>query len=118
MEYEAIQSFLMVLLAICSSVVCIGGAIAAIVKFWKWAHKDTDRHTEEISEFKTWLASDKRRIEQLEIGQAEAAEINQLQLEALFTLLGHEIDGNHTAQLIEVRGRINGYLINKVGGNK
>ena len=38
----------------------------------------------------------------------------RLQLKALFTLLGHEVDGNHTTQLVEVRDEINEYLLNKV----
>ena len=34
-----------------------------------------------------------------------------LQLEALVDLLGHEIDGNHTARLAETRDRITKQLI-------
>ena len=113
MEYNALQTFITVLLAICGGVVGIAGAVAVVVKFWKWAHKDTDRNTEDITEFKRWLASDKHRIEDLEEKQEEMDKMNKLQLKALFTLLGHEIDGNHTKQLAEVRDEINTYLIEK-----
>lgn len=113
MGYEAIQTAMTVLLAFCAGVVGISGAVAVVIKFWKWAHKDTDRHTEEIGEFNKWLASDKRRIENLESRQDESERMNKLQLKALFTLLGHEIDGNHSAQLAEVRDEINTYLIEK-----
>ena len=40
--------------------------------------------------------------------------MNRLQLKALFSLLGHEIDGNHTSQLADIRNEINNYLIEKV----
>ena len=113
MEYTALQTFITVLLAICGGVVGIAGAVAVVVKFWKWAHKDTERNSEEITEFKRWLASDKHRIEDLEEKQDEMDRMNKLQLKALFTLLGHEIDGNHTKQLAEVRDEINVYLIEK-----
>ena len=113
MGYEAIQTFVGVLLAGCAAIVCISGMVAAVVKFWRWAHKDTDKNTEDIGEFRRWLASDKHRIEDLEEKQDQLDKMNKLQLKALFTLLGHEIDGNHTVQLAEVREEINTYLIEK-----
>ncbi len=113
MEYSALQTFMAVLLAICGGVVGIGGAIALLVRAWKWAHKDTDSNTDRLDEHDTYLASDKRRIENLEEKQDEMDRMNKLQLKALFTLLGHEIDGNHTKQLAEVRDEINTYLIEK-----
>ena len=113
MEYAQIQAFFFVLLTICGGVITIAGVVAVLVKFWKWAHKDTEKNSEDITEFKAWLASDKRRIEELESRQEESEKMNKLQLKALFTLLGHEIDGNHTTQLAAVRDEINTYLIEK-----
>ena len=115
MEYVQLQTFMTVLLGICALIVAISGACAVVVKFWRYAHKDTEENTRTIKEFNDWLSSDKRRIEALERKQEHTEEMNKLQLKALFTLLGHEIDGNHTEQLKEVRGEINVYLINKVG---
>lgn len=113
MEYEAIQAFFMVLLGICGSIITISGMVAVIVKFWKWAHKQSDDNATTLNEVETYLASDKRRIESLEKRQDQTEEMNKLQLKALVTLLGHEIDGNHTSQLIEVRDEIQTYLISK-----
>lgn len=113
MEYEAIQAFFMVLLGICGGIITIAGMVAVIVKFWKWAHKQSDDNATTLNEVETYLASDKRRIESLEKRQDQTEEMNKLQLKALVTLLGHEIDGNHTSQLIEVRDEIQTYLISK-----
>ena len=113
MEYEAIQGFMTVLLAICGGLITISGTATVVVRFWKWAHRDTDKNTEDITEFRNWFASDKRRIEMLECRQDESDRINKLQLKALFTLLGHEIDGNHRSDLESVRNEINMYLIEK-----
>lgn len=103
----------MVLLGICGSIITISGMVAVIVKFWKWAHKQSDDNATTLNEVETYLASDKRRIESLEKRQNQTEEMNKLQLKALVTLLGHEIDGNHTSQLIEVRDEIQTYLISK-----
>ena len=113
MDYTQIQAFFTVLLGLCGLVVGVARLVAVVIKFWKWAHKDTDKNTDNISEIHEWLGSDKRRIEKLESRQDDADKMNRLQLKALFTLLGHEIDGNHTQQLAEVRDEINMYLIEK-----
>ena len=111
--FEQIQDFGMVLLGICALITAISGASAAVVKFWRYAHKDTDQNSQDIDEFREWFKSDKRRIQALEDKQDEADKRSKLQLKALFTLLSHEIDGNHTAQLAAVRDEINEYLISK-----
>lgn len=113
MEYSALQTFITVLLAICAGVVCIGGAAAAVVKFWKWAHKDTDSNTDRLDEHDNYLAADKRRIETLERNQDEAEKQNKLLLKAVVALMGHELDGNHTTQLEDVREEIQTYLIER-----
>ena len=113
MEYEAIQNFFMVLVGICGSIITIAGMVAVVIKAWKWAHRDTDSNTDRLDEHDTYLASDKRRIEELERQQEEMKIMNKMQLRALFALLGHEIDGNHTTQLKEMRDEINTYLIEK-----
>ena len=108
-----LETFVTVLLWLCGSVVAVAGAVAVVVKFWKWAHKDTEKNTDNINDIHEWLGSDKRRIENLEKRQDESEQMNRLQLKALFTLLGHEIDGNYTESLKEVRDEINTYLIEK-----
>lgn len=109
-----LEGFVTVWLFICAFVASTAGLIAALAKFWQWAHKTTDENASKLEDVDTFLASDKRRIEALEKRQDVTDEQQRLQLKALMTLLGHEVDGNHTAQLIEVRDEINEYLLNKV----
>lgn len=113
MEYAQLEAFMAVLLGACALIAALSGACAALVKLWRFVHRDTDRNSQDIDEFRRWLSSDKRRIDALEERQAESERMNRLQLKALFTLLGHEIDGNHTEQLAGVRDEINTYLIEK-----
>ena len=110
--FEAIQTTLAVILAFCGGVVGVAGMVAVVVRFWKWAHKDTDKNTEDISEFRAWLGSDKRRIETLEKQQSDADRQNRLMLRAMVSLLDHEIDGqNHIDKLMAARDAIDKYLI-------
>ena len=105
-----------VLLAGCAAIIALGGAIAAIMKFWKWAHKDTEKNTTKLDAIMKWLASDKHRIEELEKAQIETSRQNTLMLKAIVALMSHELDGNHTRQLTETRNDIENYLYGKIGG--
>ena len=100
-------------LAICACIVAISGAIAAVIRFWNWAHKQSDENTATLEEIMKWLASDKHRIEDLETSQAEMDRQNKLLLKAVVSLMSHELDGNHTAQLASTRDEIQEYLISK-----
>lgn len=102
-----------VLLSGCAAIVAISGAAASVVKFWKWAHKQSDENAQSLGDVMTLLASDKHRIEKLEKKQIEATEQNKLMLEAIVALMSHELDGNHTKQLTEARDDIQAYLISK-----
>ncbi len=113
MDFADLQAAWLVMMGLCGAIITLGGAIAVCVKLYSWARKPTEDAQSVLEEHDTWFAADKRRIEALEKRQDEADEMNRLQLQALVTLLGHEIDGNHTSQLKEVRDEIQMYLINK-----
>lgn len=108
-----LETFVTVLLWLCGAVVAIAGAVTVVVKFWKWAHKKSDENAVTLVEIETYLASDKRRIEKLETNQDESDAQNKLILKAVVALMSHELDGNHTQQLGEVRDEIQDYLISK-----
>lgn len=108
-----LETFWMVFMAACGAVIAIGGAAAVIAKLIQLLRKPSVDNAHTLEEFETYLASDKRRIENLERNQATADEQNKLILKALNKLLRHEIDGNHTDQLIAVSDEIQDYLIEK-----
>ena len=113
MEIYQLNDFFAVLLAICACIVAISGAIAAVIKFWKWAHKTSEENAQSLGDVMKWLESDKKRIESLERNQTEAVEQNKLLLKAVVCLMSHELDGNHTKQLTETRDKIQDYLIER-----
>ena len=84
-----------------------------MVRYWKFAHQQSDENNETLKNLETYLASDKRRIERLEESYEKNDTENKLILRALNRLLTHEIDGNHTEQLEAIRDEIHDYLIEK-----
>ena len=120
-HFAQLESFVVVLIAVCALIASVSGACAAVVKFWRYAHRQSDENTESIKEiekesaktieqFETYLASDKRRIEQLESKQDEAEKQNKMLLKGVYALMCHELDGNHTSQLSSSRDEIYDYL--------
>ena len=140
MEYAQIQAFFAVLLALGGSVTVIGGVVALVVRFWKWAHKDTDKNTEDIEalkteyqqaiselkdayesakrEYMTWFASDKRRIEGLENDFDEISDQNVLLMQAVVAIMDHQLDGNDTEKLTATRNAVDGYLFDNMKNRK
>ena len=140
MEYVQLQTFVFVLMSICCGIVSIGGAAAAVVKFWKWAHKDSDKNTEDIEalkseyeqairemkeasanaerEYMTWFASDKRRIEGLETDFEDISDQNFLLMQAVVAIMDHQLDGNNTDKLEEAKNDVDKYLLENVKSKK
>ena len=114
MEFSDVQTFFAVLVGFCVAITAIAGACAVISKFWQWAHKQSNVNASTLEEHESFLASDKQRIERLEKKQDSADEQNKLMMKALVMLMSHELDGNHTKQLGEVRDEIQEYLINHI----
>ena len=113
MDFAQLQAFVTVLIWLCGTLAAISGACAVVVKFWKYAHRQSDENASALEEIKSYLSSDKERIERLEQKQNDADEQNKLMLKALVTLMSHELDGNHTRQIGEVRDEIQTYLIER-----
>ena len=111
--FEHIQSFFFVLFGLFSFIAAIALVASAVVRYWKFAHKQSDENAEDLKEVMTYLRNDKERIEKLEENQKVFKEENKLMLRALEKLLSHEVDGNHTEELVAMRDEILDYLIEK-----
>lgn len=140
MEYAQLQAFVFVLMSICGGVVGVAAAIAVVVRFWKWAHKDTDKNTEDIEALKakyesdinalkaeyeqaakeqlSWFASDKRRIESLEADFDEISDQNYLLMRADVAIMDHLLDGNNVEKMQEARDEVDDYLFKNMKKKK
>ena len=108
-----VDVFIKVLISIAAGIVAIGGAIGfiehvverATVKQNKMSEK-VEAHEKQLEKHTEYLDNDNKRLKDVE-------DTNRLIVRGLMNLLSHEIDGNHTTQLEEVRNDMNKYLCNK-----
>ena len=101
------------ILAAFGAIVCIGGGVGYIVKFIHWImhpndiqNKKLKEHDEILKKHSEYLENDNTRITEME-------EQDRLVMQALFALLSHGIDSNHTEEMKQAREQIQKYLISK-----
>lgn len=94
------------LLAIAAAIVTLGGALSVIEHISEKATSKHNQMAEQVEAHEERLANDHRRLNELESS-------NRLIMRGVMQIMSHEIDGNHTAQLKEVRDDMENYLINR-----
>ena len=107
------ETFVRVLVAIAAGIVAIGGAYTFIehlverasIKGNRVAEKVTE-HERAIEKHAEYLDKDKQRLDDMEHS-------SRLIMRGLMQIMTHELDGNHTEQLKQVRDEMNEYLINR-----
>lgn len=99
-----IETFFIVLLAICGAITTIGGAIN-LLKSWKKESK-VERHDEEIKDHEI-------RIRALENKTKEQDDFIKVLCNSILALVSHEINGNSLDKLREAQKDLQNFLINK-----
>lgn len=118
MEYEQLQAFFVVLLGMCALIAAVSGACAAIVKFWRYAHKQSDENAEKIGDHERRIVKLEECCEEVHGKlnsdykfQQDEIEINQLMLKSIKRLMQHAVDGNDTSKLQQMEQEIDEYLL-------
>ena len=109
----AVEGFTIVWFWICSAIVATAGKIAAVSRFWTWAHKTSDANSDRLDDMDITVKDDHLRLDELELHQKSLEDEQRLQLEALLTIMNQLLDGSQKENMTEVRDKINRYLINK-----
>ena len=99
-----VQVFFIVLLAICSGITTIGGAISLLAN-WRKQSKVL-RHDEEIRDHE-------KRIQKLEETTKEQDGFIKVLCSSILALVSHEINGNSIDKLKEAQKDLQDFLINK-----
>ena len=60
--FEHLQAFFIVVLGFCALVAAIAGLVTAIVRYWKFAHRQSDENAEDLKDVMEYLKNDKERI--------------------------------------------------------
>lgn len=99
-----IESFFVVLLAICSAIITVGGAINLIAN-WKKQSR-VERHDKEIKDHE-------QRIRSLEDKTKEQDSFIKVLCTSILALVSHEINGNSLDKLKDAQKELQDFLINK-----
>ena len=99
-----IQTFFVVLLAICGAITTLGGVINL---FLNW-HKQSriTRHDEELKDHET-------RIRDLEEKTKDQDGFIKVLCNSILALVSHEISGNSTEKLVDAQKELQDFLINR-----
>lgn len=99
-----VETFFVVLLAICSAIITVGGAINLIAN-WKKQSR-VERHDGEIKDHE-------RRIKVLEDKTKEQDSFIKVLCNSILALVSHEINGNSKDKLRDAQKELQDFLINK-----
>lgn len=99
-----IQTFFIVLLAICGSITTIGGAINLLLN-WKKQSK-VERHDGEIKDHEL-------RIRKLEDKTKEQDSFIKVLCNSILALVSHEINGNSKDKLENAQKELQDFLVNR-----
>lgn len=82
------------------------GALWGVWKIVKELRKPSDDLKNEVKKHTTYLDNDNKRIHEVE-------ESNKMILQSLLVIINHEITGNSTDKMKEIRDKLQDYLIEK-----
>lgn len=88
------------------AIIAIWNTVWTAIKNYREAKKPRDDEKARLEAVEEHLDNDNKRLNSLE-------ESNRLMLRGMVQLLEHEIDGNHTELLKDVKDDIETYLINR-----
>lgn len=97
----------------CAGIITLGGAGAIIVGLYKWAKKPDDNRDELLKKHDELLDSDNKRLKELEAWRAEKNNSERLIMKALYAMMQHSIDGNHTQKIKDSMDELEEYLFKK-----
>lgn len=97
----------------CAGIITLGGAGAIIVGLYKWAKKPDDNRDELLKKHDELLDSDNKRLKELEVWRVEKNDSERLIMKALYAMMQHSIDGNHTQKIKDSMDELEEYLFKK-----
>lgn len=106
-----LQTFFIVLLAICGGITTIGGAINLLFN-WKKGSR-VSQHDEKLKEHDNEFKDHETRIRTLEDKTKEQDSFIKVLCNSILALVSHEINGNSKDKLRDAQKELQDFLINK-----
>lgn len=104
MSWNQIETFFIVLLALCGAISVVGGAIN-LLKNWK---KESKLNAHDLT-----LKDHENRITKLEDNSIEQDSFTKVLCNSVLALVSHEINGNSKNKLLDAQKDLQNFLINK-----
>ena len=98
---------------IAAGIVLLGSAGGVVVTLYRYAKKPNDSQNARLDKHDQLLDNDNQRLKALEAWRAEKTDGEKVIMRALYALLQHSIDGNHTEKLEKSMTELEGYIFNK-----
>lgn len=108
-----LESFWQVIEIIAAAIILLGGAGGVIVGLYRWARKPNDNQNARLDKHDELLDNDNKRLNALEAWKAEKNDSERLIMKALYAIMQHSLDGNHTDKIKASMGELEEYLFNK-----
>lgn len=97
----------------CAGIITIGGAGTIIVGLYRYARKPNDSQNARLDKHDQLLDNDNQRLKALEAWRAEKNDSERLIMKALYALMQHSLDGNHTEKITASMSELEEYLFKK-----
>lgn len=97
----------------CAGIITIGGAGTIIVGLYRYARKPNDSQNARLDKHDQLLDNDNQRLKALEAWRAEKNDSERLIMKALYAMMQHSIDGNHTQKIKDSMDELEEYLFKK-----
>ena len=103
-----------VFLKLCAGISCVGLALSYLIKAINSVRKPVKDVNDKFKNYDEYFQNDKKRLDNFEKVILDNIECNKLLLEAVYSMLSHFEDGNHTNMLKEEKKKIEKYLFNQI----
>lgn len=96
-----------------SGIVLLGSAGGVVVTLYRYARKPNDNQNARLDKHDQLLDNDNQRLKALEAWRAEKNDSERLIMKALYAMMQHSIDGNHTQKIKDSMDELEEYLFKK-----
>lgn len=103
-SFSEIQTFVLVLMALCGTVITLGSAVNLIIK-WKKQSK-TEKH-------ELMIRDHEERLKELEKDKKEKDGFTKVMCNSMLALLNHNINGNSKDKLEKAKEELQNFLVSK-----
>ena len=96
-----------------SGIVLLGSAGGVVVTLYRYARKPNDSQNARLDKHDQLLDNDNQRLKALEAWRAEKNDSERLIMKALYAMMQHSIDGNHTQKIKDSMDELEEYLFKR-----